>query len=116
MVMRMVAMSGRVSSVGVDLDSHCGYSLVRCVVRAYSFGSPRVFYTRNGFHVEVKLFKPISMVKSLDIRCALGDDPDRLAVDEFRVNVSGDCRRLDTLFVGRLKDGEGYTRHEIRVL
>jgi len=114
--MRLIAMSGLVSRVGVDLDSHCGYTLILAYVRAMLFGDVRTFYTKHGFHLEVNLWESIEPNRSLDIRRCIGDDADRLAVDEYRVNISGDTRRLDTLFVGRLKNGESYTRHEIQVL
>ena len=114
--MRLIAMSGLVSSVGVDLDSHDGYTLLRSFYNSLRFGNTIVFYTNHGFHLIVKLFNPVSYYGALIIRGLLGDDPDRLAVDEYRVNVSGDVRRFDTLFVGRLKNGESYTRHEIQVL
>ena len=75
-----------------------------------------MYYTRHGFHIDIKLSERVGFQDALRIRSLLGHDVDRIAVDEHRVNVSGDVRRFDTLFVGRLKDGECYTRHEIRVL
>ena len=105
-----------VSRVGVDLDRHCGLELVKVYLRAQHFGAVTVFYTNHGFHVEVRLKRPVKPGAALDIRRMLCDDCDRLAVDEYRVNVSGDLRRFDTLFVGRLKGGEGFVRKEIRVL
>ena len=115
MIMLISRRVGEVSRVGVDLDGHCGFRLIYFLVRARLYGEPRCYYTKHGFHIEVKLKQPVDYGSALDIRMCLGDDPDRIAVDAFRVNVSGDCRRFDTLFVGRLKDGEGYVRKEIKV-
>ena len=91
-----------VDSVGVDIDKHCGYTLLLCYIRALVFGDVHCYYTRHGFHVEVDLMEPASENQALDIRRFLGDDPARLAVDEYRVNISGDVRRFDKTFIGRL--------------
>ena len=42
----------------------------------------------------------------------LGDDPDRLGVDEHRLFSGADLWRFDTLFEVRLKGGEAYVRRE----
>ena len=105
-----------VSRVGVDIDTHDGLTLLYCFLRASNIGHAVCYYTRHGFHVQCDLESPVTFQEALHIRRWLNDCPDRLAVDEHRVNSGADLRRFDTLFVGRLKGGVCYTRREIKPL
>ena len=106
-------MSGvEVSRVGVDVDSHDGYRFLITYLRAMRYGDVSAYYTRHGFHVDVELKRSVSVGDALVIRGFLGDDPDRLAVDEQRVRFGSDLWRWDTLFEVRLKGGETYARRE----
>ena len=105
-----------VSRVGVDLDGHGGLAFLVSYLRASRFGVVRAYRTRHGFHVECDLREPCSLGGALDVRRLLGDDPDRLGVDESRVARGADLRRFDTLFVGRLKGGVCSVRREVRPL
>ena len=109
-------MSGEVNKIGIDVDSHDGYGFMYIYVRACRFGCPVVYYTRHGFHMVVELWGSVSIDDSLLLRRIIGDCPDRLAVDESRVERGCDLARHDTLFEVRLKGGETYKRREIRPL
>lgn len=105
-----------VNRIGVDIDTHCGYSLLSCWIRGSLYGKAVCYYTKHGFHVDVKLDKGVTHIDALHIRRMLGDDADRLRIDEARVNDGADINRFDTLFEVRLKDGETYSRREINPL
>ena len=107
---------GEVNSVGVDIDSHDGLRFLISYLRACNVGVVRGYYTKHGFHLRIKIREGIDYHSALDIRRYLGDDPDRVSVDERRLVEDGDLRRWDTLFGVRVKNGKVYSRREINPL
>jgi len=105
-----------VKRIGVDIDNHNGLGFIYYYCRALLFGSVSSYYTKHGFHLDVKLNNPVDLVSALDIRRMLGNDPARIQIDEHRVYESGDVRRFDTLFEVRVKNGKTYRRREINPL
>jgi len=99
--------------IGVDYDEHDGYRFIRGVLNAARFGDVHAYYTNHGFHIIITRETHISYTENLAIRRLLGDDCDRVAVDDERVRFGRDLRRFDTTFWGRVKDGEAYVRREI---
>jgi hypothetical protein len=55
-----------------------------------------VFETNKGFHIRIKGTWPPD--KALEIRRALGDDPNRVHFDEERLRTHGYMEGFDTLF------------------
>ena len=75
--------------------------------RLRSLGIVDVFYTRHGFHLELR--REAFVVQNIDVRLWVGDDPERVRIDMGKA-VDGDLRLFDRLFVFRVKDGEKHTR------
>ena len=106
----------KVRVVGVDLDGHDGYRLVYFLVRLRGYCSAvRCYYTRHGFHLVGHLREELGAADSLVVRGMCGDDGDRVWLDSVKLGL-GEFRVFDRLFEVRLKDGEMYSRREIRPL
>jgi len=86
-----------IRDLGLDLDSHDGFIFTKTVLNARRFGKVSTEYTKKGFHIKIRLSRPVSHDQALDIRRLLCDDPKRLEYDEFRLRV-GDLDSFDTLF------------------
>lgn len=52
--------------------------------------------SKNGWHLSIKLEKPVTFWQSIDIRYALNDDPARMFYDIRRYRSGG--KMLDTCF------------------
>ena len=103
-----------VSRLGVDIDGRDWLRAMICLLEARRIvGSARCYLTAHGFHVEAwgrEMPAPVS----LEIRRLLGDDPQRVHMDELRLE-RGDLRQFDRLFEGGFKDGcEYFERRELR--
>ena len=108
--------AGSVRMVGIDLDGHDGYRLVYFLVRLRFYCRVvRTYYTRHGFHLVGELHEGVDRLDSLLIRLMCGDDVDRVLLDVVKLEC-GEYRVFDRLFDVRLKDGETYSRREIRPL
>jgi len=67
-----------------------------------------VLETGHGFHL--KIWKPHSVDENIEVRRCLGDDPDRLFIDELRRRI-GLEHWIDTLFSFKREKGK-VTREE----
>lgn len=85
------------NTVGIDLDSHDGYTFTGTYLNASRLGTVLAERTRRGFHIHITLSRPMRLDRVLDVRRALGDCAGRLEYDEFRLRV-GDYDSFGTLF------------------
>jgi hypothetical protein len=106
----------KVDRIGLDIDDHNGLAFLIASLRAKWFGVGVDYYTNHGFHVDIHLSSEITGRACLDIRRMLGDDSDRIRIDEERLLSGEDLFRFDRLFEVRLKNGETYSRRRINAL
>ena len=86
------------SVVGIDLDTKDERSLEFCFERVAGYG--QVLWCREsgrGFHLRVKLNRPVSYLESFVVRHRLGDDSERILFDLSRY-CSGHHHAIDVLF------------------
>lgn len=105
-----------VKTVGIDLDAHNGYELVKAVINARRFGEVKTFYTRHGFHLIIQTEHPITVEESMYLRHLLGDDKKRLEYDEAKIEL-GLLNLIDTLFMVKVyPDGSIFHRYEFEAI
>lgn len=104
----------KVRTIGIDIDEHNGFRLVKTYLNACKLGNVRTYYTKNGFHLLITLDRPIERWKTLDIRATLEDDGERIFKDEIDLDARR-YYRFDRLFTTRYKKGEKYTRKEFEI-
>ncbi len=101
-----------IGTVGIDIDNHSGYELLKTYLNARKYGRVRTWYTKHGFHLIIYLNKSISIKDTIMLRRILGDDIKRLWFDEIKIEL-GLTNLIDTLFEWKkYPDGSFYKRWE----
>ena len=82
--------------LGIDIDTK-DRKVMRVVLdNCREYGEIKVKETRHGFHIWIKLFKPVSIKNSFWLRFHLGDDSMRLLFDNMRY-ING-SKNIDILW------------------
>lgn len=82
--------------LGVDLDGKNRCKLLIAYFRARQIcRNVEVYESRRGYHLRVK--RPFTPLRALEIRRNLGDDPQRIKFDERRI-AAGTTVGFDVLF------------------
>lgn len=90
-----------VYSIGIDLDSKDKQKLIKTQKGASFYGMIQTTSSNHGYHIKVKLHKPVKLKESLWIRLYLHDDPMRLLFDCLR--IVSDIDDLDVLWDIKVK-------------
>ena len=82
--------------IGIDVDTKNRKVLSIILDNCREYGEIKVKESKHGFHISIKLFKPVSIKNSFWLRFHLGDDPMRLLFDTMR-HING-SKNIDILW------------------
>ena len=92
----MIAM---VESVGIDIDTKMQWVLDAALRKCTDYGGEITLCTETGrgYHIRLRLPRPLPYLESFVVRLKLGDDPYRILFD-MRRYVAGAMTGIDVLF------------------
>lgn len=91
--------------IGVDIDSHNQFNLLKTYFNASNFGIVTVEQTPSkGYHL--KIYGNFTVEEGLQIRRLLGDDSNRIKMDEDKLRNPLLNKIFDTLFDGKYINGK----------
>ena len=82
--------------IGIDIDTKERKVLSLVLDNCRKYGEIKVKESKHGYHIWVKLFKPVSIKNSFWLRFHLGDDSMRLLFDAMRY-ING-SKNIDILW------------------
>jgi hypothetical protein len=94
--MNMLDVEKIIHTIGLDIDKKDKKYLEKTQDSASVYGMIQTTQSKNGYHIKIKLNKPVKLKESLWIRYYLNDDKMRLLFDCLR--IVSDIDDIDVLW------------------